>query len=68
MSAQKTPGVLVTFLGLMGALLILLAVLIALDATPIILLGWFESLLIFQTLALGITEICVAWLIHSHRQ
>ena len=66
MSAEKSPRPLETFLGLMGALLVLFALFVALDSTPIIVAGWLKLLLICETLSLGVTEICVAWLMHSH--
>ena len=66
MSAQKTPGLIEAFLGLMGALLVLFALFVFFYSGPIVDAWWLKGLLAFEILSLGLTEICVAWLVHRH--
>lgn len=63
---EKLRARLVAFLGAMGCLLIVLAVFQALEFFPITDFGTLRLLLFLQMLSLGITELCVAWLIHTH--
>lgn len=66
MTKANTRTRTVAFLGVMGSLMIFLAIFQAFNFFPITDLESLKLLFFFQMLSLGITELCVAWLIHIH--
>jgi len=65
-SKEKLRIRLVLFLAAMGCLLILLAIFQVLEFFPITDWETLKLIVFLQLLSLGITELCVAWLIHIH--
>jgi hypothetical protein len=67
MAKEKTRVRIVAFLGIMGSLMIVFAFFAILGFVFVD--AWsFRLFLFLIVLSLGVTEICVAWLMHKHLQ